>query len=732
MTRPGADRQAERYLPQRVDEDPHKAGARYGAAEQEASPVDAPQGPDVPSGPFELDGVRPRRRVPQGQTPPGQTARGQTPQWQAASRQTTERQAASRQATEWQAAQWQATVQPDGWGPDGEYGAEAPDPFDEGLGFYAGGDASFPGPDPEHGGTPELFPRDGTFSSVCYGKRGPWSPLPQRAAPERRRGGGSAPRFGRGRPHRGGPSRNGARAGGPHRGRSHRGGPQYGASPAGPTGASPTGAAHAARTAAAVWRQLERAAEVPGRQGAPAAAGEKPLKAVLAVTALLVGKLLLLLLLPLLVILMLVLPFAAISFQSAPPDLNDAWLYITGRDAAAERDILACADIDGWYLNSLAVPPSDIRIETDVDWLLLYLDCAYGSAALSEPIQGFFGGDTIRAELDAILARLYRWRVEETVIPPEEEDGEETVIREVWVTTRHVRTFLDQAGAIDGDCRDRMSAMTLAGSPYPFMEALASPFSGGWYVEERWGWYADGLGGVLRRDSAVLMPLGDTAVYACAAGTVESASAGSVVVALDRGGTLRYGRLAALSASPGQRLEVGDRVGAASPAQGLALEYDPGGGSVNPVFYLPHTAAAGDIVTAAASQLGNTGGQLYWSWYGFDSHTDWCACFVSWCADQCGYIDAGTVPKFAGCGLGARWFRARGLWQDGDCTPSPGHIIFFDWDAGSDGLVDHVGIVERVENGRVYTIEGNSGDRCLTCSYPVGDPRILGYGTPEY
>ena len=55
------------------------------------------------------------------------------------------------------------------------------------------------------------------------------------------------------------------------------------------------------------------------------------------------------------------------------------------------------------------------------------------------------------------------------------------------------------------------------------------------------------------------------------------------------------------------------------------------------------------IVTVALSQIGNVGGQPYWSWYGFESRVEWCACFVSWCANECGYIDGGVIPKFAGC-----------------------------------------------------------------------------------
>ena len=145
----------------------------------------------------------------------------------------------------------------------------------------------------------------------------------------------------------------------------------------------------------------------------------------------------------------------------------------------------------------------------------------------------------------------------------------------------------------------------------------------------------------------------------------------------------------------------------------------------------------GEIVTVALSQIGNAGGEPYWSWYGFSSRVEWCACFVSWCANECGYIDAGVIPKFAGCVNGVNWFKERGQWLDGSEEPVPGMIIFFDWDnKGSsgpqDGESDHVGIVERVEDGRVYTVEGNSGDSCRENSYVIGHYEIYGYGVPAY
>ena len=140
------------------------------------------------------------------------------------------------------------------------------------------------------------------------------------------------------------------------------------------------------------------------------------------------------------------------------------------------------------------------------------------------------------------------------------------------------------------------------------------------------------------------------------------------------------------------------------------------------------------IVKVALSQVGNVGGEPYWSWYGFNSRVEWCACFVSWCFNECGYLDTGTAPKFAGCVSGVEWFRSHGQWADNSVNPSPGMIVFFDWNdpngasGPQDGEADHVGIVEKCENGIVYTIEGNSGDACRQNQYPVGYYEILGYG----
>lgn len=150
----------------------------------------------------------------------------------------------------------------------------------------------------------------------------------------------------------------------------------------------------------------------------------------------------------------------------------------------------------------------------------------------------------------------------------------------------------------------------------------------------------------------------------------------------------------------------------------------------NTLLYGISGTGDGSMIEIAATQIGNVGGEPYWSWCGFGSREEWCACFVSWVAEQCGYIDAGIIPRFAWCPSGVQWFKDRDEWQDNGYTPRPGDIIFFDWEP--DGECDHVGIVESVADGKVNTIEGNSGVSCRRRSYDLCSVKIYGYGVPSY
>lgn len=145
-----------------------------------------------------------------------------------------------------------------------------------------------------------------------------------------------------------------------------------------------------------------------------------------------------------------------------------------------------------------------------------------------------------------------------------------------------------------------------------------------------------------------------------------------------------------------------------------------------------------EIILVAKAQIGNEGGEKFWKWYGFDEYVWWCACYVSWCANECGYIEKGIFPKFSACNDGIAWFKEKKEWHDreGYC-PVIGDIIFFDWydeNGKQDGSSDHVGIVTRTDitNKTIYTVEGNTSNKCAERTYSFDDVQIMGYGSPKY
>lgn len=145
------------------------------------------------------------------------------------------------------------------------------------------------------------------------------------------------------------------------------------------------------------------------------------------------------------------------------------------------------------------------------------------------------------------------------------------------------------------------------------------------------------------------------------------------------------------------------------------------------------------IVDLALTQLGNVGGQKFWSWYGFPSYQPWCACFVSWCGSELGYVDQNIMPKSALCDDFRTWFRNNGGWYDssahgGSYTPKPGDFLVFNWSGiGGDAHLDHIGIVKYVKDGRVYTVEGNTNSsEAAEHDYDLNNNFIIGYCSPAY
>lgn len=111
---------------------------------------------------------------------------------------------------------------------------------------------------------------------------------------------------------------------------------------------------------------------------------------------------------------------------------------------------------------------------------------------------------------------------------------------------------------------------------------------------------------------------------------------------------------------------------------------------------------------------------------GWNQYTPWCACFLSWAADQKKASIDGDPPRFAKVDDGMNAFQTQKKWRDSSATPIPGDYVFFDWDGDRDP--DHVGAVLCVEGNYLYTIEGNSGGRVAVNRYSLSDSRIVGYG----
>ena len=121
-------------------------------------------------------------------------------------------------------------------------------------------------------------------------------------------------------------------------------------------------------------------------------------------------------------------------------------------------------------------------------------------------------------------------------------------------------------------------------------------------------------------------------------------------------------------------------------------------------------------------------------WYqGPKQGYDWCAVFVDWCLYNAAGWDSNyaqavkfyTGPYGAGCQYAAEYYKAAGAWYH---DPEPGDQVFFGWN----GSYQHTGLVEKVADGVVYTIEGNSNDMVRRRSYSTYDTSILGYGRPKY
>lgn len=137
-----------------------------------------------------------------------------------------------------------------------------------------------------------------------------------------------------------------------------------------------------------------------------------------------------------------------------------------------------------------------------------------------------------------------------------------------------------------------------------------------------------------------------------------------------------------------------------------------------------------NIVKTAKAELNKTG-ETYWKWYGYNRRVEWCCVFVSWVANQNGVLNT-HIPKFIWVKKGVDYYREKNqLKRPREYTPKPGDVIFFEWNGNT--IIDHVGLVEKVEKGYVYTIEGNVNYLYVKeKKYKLNSPYIYAYGVPDY
>ena len=121
--------------------------------------------------------------------------------------------------------------------------------------------------------------------------------------------------------------------------------------------------------------------------------------------------------------------------------------------------------------------------------------------------------------------------------------------------------------------------------------------------------------------------------------------------------------------------------------------------------------------------------------YAVKNTDDWCDIFVTVVFQREGLSH--LVGRECGVERHIQIFKKLGIWnEDGTTTPQSGDIITFNWDKDTqqnDGWADHIGIVERVENGWIHTIEGNSSNGVVRRNtYRVGHGNIRGFARPHY
>lgn len=462
-----------------------------------------------------------------------------------------------------------------------------------------------------------------------------------------------------------------------------------------------------------------------------------------------------------------------ISLKSEDKEITRVYEHLTKMDSELTKEIRDIKEswfnrhIDEfhYFVNGYEVNGDNIEIYTNIDNILAFLDTKYDDYAFNKMIYGLFGGDNLKSEITNLHNLLYGYTTNEWTEEIEHSstytDENGNTHTDTWTEIiKHMDINVEMKSfdeylyenidvLLTEDEQERMNVLNEVGL-YTSKINLSSPFDDPYYISSRWGWRIHPISGALSKHQGIDIPKPHgTPILNIMAGYVDESgyndSYGNYVVVKSNDGKRKvlYAHMSSISISSGN-VTKGDIIGkvgntGTSTGDHLHLEYYIDGDfNTNPVFFLEGAYNGGfsgmgsdDIVQIALSQLGQVGGQPYWSWYGFGARVEWCAIFVSWSANQAGYIQDGTIPKFAGCQVGGvNWFKSQGQWQNRGYIPQAGDIIFFDWNG--DNWSDHVGIVISSNGSTVETVEGNSGNAVKRKTYNINSYSIMGYGIPNY
>lgn len=480
-----------------------------------------------------------------------------------------------------------------------------------------------------------------------------------------------------------------------------------------------------------------------------------------------------------------------ISLKTDTTKLTELYAYCTELDAKFSEAVSEQLNRTGFdridfYENGARSNGSSIwAVETDLDMLLAYYDAMFEDYSSNSAFQ------SVKDYSKELWNDLYTLSISTHIErhTSHHSDGSTShytvYVLDIYVDTQSLsqlaatnakpegsediaydNVFDTPFGYLTDSQQDTFDALAEIGT-FTALEEIANPFVApdsddevSWTVGRRYGYYLNLLTGEYHPQFNHGLYLNSpnptgSAVYAGFAG--QATVTDDTVTIKSGNREVTYGNLTSIVVSSGY-VESGTRlgdVGSNSPISTTALymEYTRNGKEINPRFVVGGCSSSfssvgnGDIVAVALSQVGTTetpvNQVMYNDWY-YGHHVSgssyaWCAVFVSWCADQCGYIDAGIIPKQAGCDQVKDWFVARGQfhWRSSGYRPKAGDLILY----GTPSDMTHIGIVVSSDDSKVYTVEGNTskggglnpnGGGVWTKSYALSSSYIQGYCTPAY